>query len=230
MTGLVRKATLLTVCGLMLAGAAMAGQPSPGNSTLAPQVHTYDGFTSTSPQDGGNGIQTHTDFCSTTPFTIRDGNNLAVPNALVVIDLSGCAAGAIKLCTNQDDAGITIDCTAKTASKSADPSGVVVFNLRATGSAGNASLPVCAAIYANGFPMGTITLAVHRYDLDNTGTVGGFDGSLEVTRINTYPPCPGGTCADLWGDFDCTTTYTGFDGTLMVNAILGALAVCTACP
>ena len=33
MTGLVRKATLLTACGMLLAAAAMAGVPSAANST-----------------------------------------------------------------------------------------------------------------------------------------------------------------------------------------------------
>ena len=230
MTHLVRKATLLTGCGLMLAGMTMAKPPSPGNSTIAPQVHTYDGITTGGPSVGENGIYSDADFCSSTNFTMRDYSNVPVPYVLVTLDFSRCPAGAIKLCTNQDDAGITIDCLAKTASKSTDALGFVSFNLRATGSVPNATLPVCADLYGNGFPMGTITLALHRYDLDNTGTVTGFDGSLEVTRITTYPPCPGGTCADQWGDFDCSTSYTGFDGSLVASAILGALAVCTACP
>ena len=36
MTGLVRKATLLSVCGLLIASAAVAGVPSGATSSLPP--------------------------------------------------------------------------------------------------------------------------------------------------------------------------------------------------
>ena len=53
MTGLVRKASLLTAAGLLIASAAMAGVPSPGNSTF-PACITLVGNTALVPDPVGH--------------------------------------------------------------------------------------------------------------------------------------------------------------------------------
>lgn len=223
MTGLVRKATLLSACGLLLAGAAMAGVPNAANSTLDTHVRMSDGTTVSGPSFM-DGINSHTDFCASTAFTIRDGLNNTVGFASVTIDFSQCAAGAAILCTNQDDPAITIGCLGRTATKNANSAGLVSFNLRGEGLSPNGTLPNCARVYAGGQLMGTLQVKVMRYDLDNTGTVGAGDGTAWVDRFL------GVITGDLWGDYDCTLALGAFDGSLMVDAILGALAPCTSCP
>jgi hypothetical protein len=52
MTGLVRKATLLSVCGLLAAGAAFANVPDPVHSTI---VATFGGTFYGIPMGGSDG-------------------------------------------------------------------------------------------------------------------------------------------------------------------------------
>src|SRR5437016_7499658 len=103
MTGLVRKASLLTAAGLLIASAAMAGVPSPGNSTF-PACITLVGNTALVPDPVGQ-------------FTVvvRDLGNNPLNNASVVIDLSACHD--LLICNDQLDAGATVVCTAKTTRK-----------------------------------------------------------------------------------------------------------------
>src|SRR5215475_10671403 len=105
MTGLVRKATLLCVGGILVAGAAMAGVPSGANSQK-PCILLMDFGNST------NGVGVNAGVCGQPALKVivRDGNNMVVAGATVVLDFSTCgtggatgAAGNAQLASTQDD-------------------------------------------------------------------------------------------------------------------------------
>src|SRR5262252_1224345 len=100
MTGLVRKATLLTAAGLLAASAAMAGVPSAANSTT-PACISLVGSLSGVPDGAGQFT-----------VTVRDLANNPLNGASVVIDLSGCAD--LNICNDQLDANALVNCGAKT--------------------------------------------------------------------------------------------------------------------
>src|SRR5262245_4627822 len=78
MNGLIRKAGLLALGALFLAGVAAAGVPTQANSTLTLGIPLGAGSTAGGGQwDVDNGIEVVSPGCSRT-FTIRDANNIAV--------------------------------------------------------------------------------------------------------------------------------------------------------
>ncbi len=166
MTGLVRKATLLSLCGLLVAGVAMAGVPSSGTSTIPACIGLV----------GTNG--TITDGSKLVTVTVRDIANNAVANSVVKIDFSGCVDIKIGNQASQLFAGLTVNCTNKTISATTNATGVALFRL--VGSATNPtggnlpkSLSGCASISADNQPLGTVT--VNAYNEDNS--TGGGPGS-----------------------------------------------------
>ncbi len=78
MTGLVRKAILLSVCGLLFAGAAFASVPSATNSTLPAGVKLVGTPAGVADPSGQFTV------------TVRDLANNLIANSAVVIDVSGC--------------------------------------------------------------------------------------------------------------------------------------------
>ena len=152
MTGLVRKATLLTAAGLLIASAAMAGVPSPSNSTI-PSCITLVGSLAGVP-----------DAVGTFTVIVRDLANNPLNGASVVIDLSNCTDLAI--CSNQLDAGALVNCAAKTTRKFTDITGTVTFIvLGGSNGAGNATTLLGGGrIFANGTLLGSPT--VPAFDLD----------------------------------------------------------------
>ena len=164
MTGLVRKATLLTAAGLLAASAAMAGVPSPTNSTTPPCI-TLVGSLAGVPDAAGQ-----------FNIVVRDLANNPLNGASVVIDLSGC--NDLSICDDQLDANALVNCGAKTTRKFTNALGQVSFIvLGGSNGGGNASSLLGAGrIYANGTQIQAPT--VSAFDLDGAGGVGANDLSL----------------------------------------------------
>ena len=174
MTGLVRKATLLTVAGLVAASASFAGVPSPANSTVPaclPLVGSSLGVA---------------DPAGAITITVRDLANNPLVGASVVLDMSNAAD--IAICDDQLDAGALVNCAAKTTRKFTDALGQVSFTvLGGSNGAGNASSLLNAGrIYANGVLIGSPT--VNAFDLDGAGGVGANDLSAWLGDFGTLTP------------------------------------------
>lgn len=212
MTGLVRKATLLAAAGLFIASAAMAGVPSPGNSTVPPCI-TLVGNTAGVPDPAGS-------------FTVivRDLANNPLNGASVVIDLSGCTD--IAICSDQLDAAAIVNCAAKTTRKFTDITGTVSFIvLGGSNGAGNATTLLGGAkIFANGTLIGSPTAST--FDLDGASGVGANDLSAWVTDFGS---------GQSFGrsDYDCSGSIGANDLSLWVTEFGGgasAASCAVSCP
>ena len=115
MTGLVRKATLFAVCGVLAASAALASVPSPTNST-APACISLVGSSA--------GV---IDVAGQFTVTVRDLANVPINNSLVVVDFSG--ATGLTLCNTGAFAGVTLDCGTQTARAFTGAGGTVTFRI-----------------------------------------------------------------------------------------------------
>jgi hypothetical protein len=116
MTGLVRKATLLGVCGLMAAATALANVPDPAHSTCPNWLFVVGRV------NGG----TNTDAVGLATVTVRDFANNPIANALVKIDFSGCCD--INLCSAVV-AGQTVDCANRRVTGFTNNVGVFQFTI-----------------------------------------------------------------------------------------------------
>jgi hypothetical protein len=222
MTGLVRKATLLTAAGLLAATAAMAGVPSAANSTT-PSLISLMGSTA---GVGDPIVFAPPATAATQPtFTVivRDLANNPLSGASVVVDLSGCSE--LALCDDQLDANALVTCVSKTTRKFTDGLGAVTFTVLGGGN-GNpaATLLGGGKIFANGTLIASPTVCA--YDLD--GSLGAGAGDL----------------SKFLGDFASAINYgrSDFDGSgtlgagdlsrwLTVFALAGSQSSCaTACP
>lgn len=211
MTGLVRKATLLTAAGLLAASAAMAGVPSAANSTT-PSCISLVGNTAGVP-----------DATGTFTVIVRDLANNPLSGASVVVDLSGCSELAI--CDDQLDVNALVVCGSKTTRKFTDGLGSVTFVVLGGGN-GNpaATLAGGGKIFANGTLIASPTAAA--YDLDGALGAGAADLSAFLGDFASGQP---------YGrsDFDCTGGIGAGDlsAWLTVFANGSSLASCiTACP
>jgi len=175
MTGLVRKATLLSVCGLLAAGAAFASVPSASNSSEGGIIRLV----------GRNG--TTVDPAGNYQVTVRDLANNVIQNSSVVLDFSACGSFDTHLSNSQIHPGVTLDCPTKSVRGLTDASGVIVF--RVQGAAQNAgaaagNLTPCARVFADGVLIkdiattgGTGNVKVAAYDENGTGGVSLLDSS-----------------------------------------------------
>lgn len=168
MTGLVRKASLFTACGVLVAAAAMAGVPSPANSTY-PQFVKVMGTAGGVP-DPGASFQ----------VTVRDLANNPIANSQVTLDLANCPD--IRLCSDAI-AGLTIDCVTKTVRAFTDPAGQVT--LMGIGAATNTgALPGagagCARILADGVNL--VNATANAYDENGGVTANG----VEISDLNAF--------------------------------------------
>jgi len=171
MTGLVRKATLLTAAGLFIASVAMAGVPSPTNSTVPAYIKAVGAKTGVADPHG------------TFSIVVRDLANNPINGASVVIDLSGTTD--LRLCNDQLDAGTTVNCAGKTTRKFTDVTGTVTFTVLGGGKgAGTATtLHGGGKVFANGTQIGTPTITA--VDLDGAGGVGINDLSVWLGDFGT---------------------------------------------
>ena len=159
MTGLVRKATLFCVCGLLTAGVALAHVPDPANSdcvnvgaaTLSLPC-TNKAILYTVGNSGGVPDPVG-EFC----LTVRDNSNIPLENSSVVIGFADCN---VQLCTDQLDPDVIVDCVAKTVRKLTDANGVACFRVQGKAySAGTLGCNVepkdCVTVVADGVLMCT---------------------------------------------------------------------------
>jgi hypothetical protein len=197
MTGLVRKATLLTAAGLLVASAAMAAVPSEANSTT-PACISLVGSVAGAPDAAG-----------TFTVIVRDLANNPLNNASVVIDLSNAADLAI--CDDQLDVDALVNCAAKTTRKFTDITGSVTFIvLGGSNGGGNASTLLNGGrIYANGTLIASPT--VSAFDLDGSSGVGANDLSAWLGDFGS---------GQNYGraDYDCSGTIGANDLSLWLGA------------
>jgi hypothetical protein len=160
---MIRKAMLLSVCGLLLAGAAMASVPSKDTSTIPAGIKLV-GTTA--------GVA---DVAGLFTVTVRDILGSVIPNSAVVIDVSACTPD-IKIQSTQPYAGLTVDCATKTVRALTNASGVASFEIVGRSTSGTAATFLLGKIYADGVLLGSRTVAA--FDLDGAGGVGANDLSV----------------------------------------------------
>jgi hypothetical protein len=180
MTGLVRKATLLSGALLLVAGVAMAGVPSAANSSLPTGIQ-FVGTQGGVVDSKGQAI-----------VTVRDAGNNPVINSTVEIIFTSCAS-AVPSDLNLDDVqpfpGISLNCAGTVVTAITNASGQATF--RIVGGAG--ALPgnnpgittACATVRADGQVLGN--LRVGAYDLNTTGGVNAADQSLFLATLFASP-------------------------------------------
>jgi len=212
MTGLVRKATLLTAAGLLAASAAMAGVPSPANSQTPLCISLVGSLAGVPDAVGQFNI------------VVRDLANNPLNGASVVIDLSGC--NDLSICDDQLDANALVNCGAKTTRKFTNALGQVTFIvLGGSNGGGNASsLLGQGRIYANGTQIQAPT--VSAFDLDGAGGVGANDLSAWLGDFGSGQP---------YGrsDYDCSGNIGANDLSLWLGqfgAGTSASSCAVACP
>lgn len=171
MTGLVRKAALFTACGLLVAAAAMAGVPSPGNSTAPGFITIVD-----------NSLGVPDTITGGFTVIVRDLANNPINGSSVVVDLSGCAD--LRLCSNQLNVNYTVNCATKTVRAFTNASGTVKFTvLGGSNNAAPSSGAGCAKIFADGVLLKSPTVAAP--DLDGASGVGANDLSKWISDFGT---------------------------------------------
>jgi hypothetical protein len=221
MTGLVRKATLLTAAGLLAASAAMAGVPSAANSNV-PSCVSLVGSAAGVP-----------DALGTFTVTVRDLANNPLSGASVVVDLSACLE--LSLCNDQLDANALVNCASKTTRKFTDGLGQVTFTVLGGGTFIPVPPPGFAKpastfigggrIFANGTLIGSPTVAAYNLD----GQLGVAGGDLAVFLTDFASGQPYGR-----SDFDCNGAIGGGDLSFWLTGFagLGSLTFCstTSCP
>ena len=176
---------MLAAGGCLVASAAMAGVPSPGNSTV-PACIVLAGSLAGTPDDVGLFI-----------VTVRDLANNPLSGASVVVDFSGCTD--IAICSDQLDLNVVVNCAAKTVRGFTCATGRVRFGiLGGSNGSGNATTLLGGAkIYANGTLIASPTAAV--FDLDGANGVGINDLSVWLTDFGTF-----GNPAFGRSDYDCS--------------------------
>jgi hypothetical protein len=206
MTGLVRKATLLSAAGLLIASAAMAGVPSAVNST-SPACISLVGSLAGAPDAAGQFT-----------VTVRDLANNPLNGASVVIDLAGC--GDLAICDDQLDVDALVNCGAKTTRKFTDALGNVTFIvLGGSNGSGNGTSGFNAGkIFANGTLIKSPT--VSAYDLDNSSGVGANDLSAWLADFGA-----GGLGRS---DYDCSSDI-GANDLSMWLVLFGAGTSASSC-
>jgi len=204
MTGLVRKATLLSVCGLLVAGAAIASVPSPNNSTITNIVRLV----------GANAAGTIVDPVGTYTVVIRDLANNPVQNSSVVIDFSLCGTFDTNMGTIQNHPGVTLDCPTKTVRGLTDATGTFSFRIRGgahnTGNLAGNSTP-CGRVFADGVIMKATATIPGVGSATNIGTNGiivstyNEDGAFNFSGVTPLD------LSAFAGDFFSPNYYTRSD-------------------
>jgi hypothetical protein len=141
MTGLVRKATLLSVCGLLVAGSAMAFVPSPITSSVPCAITVV----------GNNAAGTTADPSGDFTVTVKDIAGNPINNSTVVVDFSGCC-NDIRLTLTQLGAGVSLNAPLKQVSAQTNALGQVTIRVEGatTNNATTPGLVGCAKIFADG--------------------------------------------------------------------------------
>ena len=171
MTGLVRKATLLTAAGVLLASAAFAGVPSAANSTVPTGIAVVGHLSGTADPVGLFSV------------TVKDVAGNPMNGASVVVDFSGCAD--IKICAQAEQTAVSnpgalVNCAAKTIRLFTNGSGVVSFDILGGSRPGlGTSHANAGRVFANGVLIGSPSVAA--YNLDGAGPINATDFGLFLT-------------------------------------------------
>jgi hypothetical protein len=187
MTGLVRKATLFAVCGLLVAGVAMAGTPDPSTSTIGTIIQLGD--TTTIVQAAGGGFTENSATArSNKTVVVRDIANAFVAGATVRAYFGNCYGFEIRLANHQpshpNPSGNPpgFDCATRVVTALTDVNGVATFriigstNLVSGGAAGAPEGCCTITAQAPGGPevtLGTNSVAVA--DLQGANGMNGVD-------------------------------------------------------
>lgn len=178
MTGLVRKATLLSVLGVFAAGAAMAGVPDPTKSTLS--GNTYIQVT-------GHIANVVDSRVIRLIGPIRDAGNNPIANSTVVINFTNCITpgpgGALDIelsSTQPHHPGGLSNCLAKTVTAVTNASGIATFRVAGSADRGAGGSPgtttPCAEVRADGILMGSLRVAA--WDQNKLGGCNATDFGL----------------------------------------------------
>jgi hypothetical protein len=219
MTGLVRKATLLSLCGVFAAGSVMAGTPSGTFSTFPPNNCV---------KLVGKNLSGTADAAGVFTIIVRDGGGNLVPNSNVVLDFSSCPdvhmasqADLLGLAGNPNS-GLTENTTFRTVTRAAGPSnaqgtGQVSFTLQGGAIPGPGSGFLCAKVIADNVQIGTLTIVM--YDSNGSKTIDASD--LSVALSDTFSPGSGPT-AKARTDFNCDGTINASDLSVLLGVTFGA--------
>jgi hypothetical protein len=146
---LVRRATLLTVVGLLAASAAMAGVPSAGTSTQPVGMKLVE-LSSGVPNPTGN-----------ISYTIRDASSNPVPGSVVILNFANCHDTHI--CSAQG-AGVTLNCAAKSVTAVTNATGQVTIVVAGNAFNGGVTLGRCVSVTADGVPLSNLSAATPDLD------------------------------------------------------------------
>lgn len=222
MTRVLRNAALLCVAGILMASAALANVPSPGNSTLSSAYLAVEGQTAGQPDLCTDGR------CGNWTITVRDLSNNLIAGSSVVIDFSGCPDIQVSCDQLNSVTGQTY-LAGKKVSGTTNASGQFVFKAQGasnavlvagnvTSAGTNAGIP-CAQVYADGVPMGSLIVAA--YDVNGTAGVTGADAAVvlaEVVKVGLG----GASQARARDDYNNTNTITGGDAAIGLAMVVQA--------
>jgi hypothetical protein len=187
-----------------------------------------------------NGVGVNAGVCGQPALKVivRDGNNMPVAGATVVLDFSTCGTGGAtgspgnaQIASTQQDPAVTVACGGRTLTKTADGTGSVCFsNIGTTNISVLGGTPtrnwgpnvtfLCCKIYADSQLLGTVPVAINRYDMDANGTVDAGDGSY---HLQAQGEALGGNYR-TFGDYNCDGFVDAGDGSLHLQAQGNALA------
>jgi len=197
MTGLVRRASLITAAGLLAATAAMAGVPSATTSTQPAGISLVG---------SSGGVADPTTFGAST-YTIRDASNNPVPGSVVIMNFTACTDA--RLCSANQPANMTVNCGSKTVSGVTDAVGAVTFRIVGGGLTSGAAITApCISVTADGVPMNTIRSST--FDINGAGGLTLADITLAKNDFSTNP-------ARTRSDFNKSGSITLADITIIKN-------------
>jgi hypothetical protein len=252
MTGLVRKATLLSAGGLLIAGTAMAGIPSAANCTMGGQAVDGHGLVV------NKAAQNVVSISSTQMLVIRDTDNNPVPFVEVTFQATTdpffmsdgvginivCADLEVELCDAQNPAwtgGAVTTGAGETVTATTDGAGQLFVTLLGAGpnftcSAGTPvatcatddpaapSRPKCVRITAGGtVVLGRVFVTNANYDLNGSGGANAPDGSAWLVDRNSFGPAAGTRTYNSRSDYNGDGTINAVDGSILSAAIVAAL-------
>lgn len=167
MTGLVRKAGLLSAVGLVAVSAALASPPNAGNSTKPDHIMAT-----------GYNPQNEPDPTGMVRYVIRDANNVPHPGTEIVLDFTACTD--VRLSQNINGIGGVTDCASKRITGTTDGFGVLTLSVVAGGNGLDPprALRDCVAVTADGMPFPSIS--VSTADRDGVLGVGSGDFALLI--------------------------------------------------
>ena len=215
MTGLLRKATLLTACGVLFAVSAMAGVPSPANSD-APGCINVVGSSAGVPDT------TYGKFC----VTVRDLASNLLNGSSVVVDFINTLD--IKTCNDHLNPNYVVTCGSATVRAFTDVTGVVCFTILG-GSVGPASsesgVSGGAGIYADGVLLATV--GVGAYDLDGSSGVGANDLAIWLDDFAVGVPVAARSDYDCSGDVGANDLALWLDVFAAGGSAESCVGICT---